>query len=171
MLPVALLAALIAIALGLTVALRAGRGEQMGYRDFPAGRRVLMAIAGVAAVFVIITLMEAYEMRFGGVSALDPRSVFVEHWPAVLIGYVAIAAIVGGVVSAILRAAIAAGKLAARVLGAFMRVDRHARAAMPRCGDSFGTRSLYRPQVLERGALALRAPPPLQLLDLQQLLS
>jgi hypothetical protein len=151
--------------------LRAGRGEQIRYREMSAGRRFLMAAAGVAAVFTIITLMEAYEMRFGGLSALDPQSVFVEHWPAVLIGYVAVATTVGALVNAILCAAVAAGRLAAHVLVAFMRVDRRARAAMPRRGDSFGTRILHRPIVLERGALALRAPPPLQLLDLQQLLT
>ncbi|HTA38525.1 MAG TPA: hypothetical protein VK760_05595, partial [Candidatus Acidoferrales bacterium] len=106
-LPVAVLAALVAIGLGLTVALRAGRGEQLRYRDVSTGRRILMAIAGVAAVFAVITLMEAYEMRFGGLSALDPRSVFVEHWPAVLIGYAAIATIVGAIVNALLRIAVA----------------------------------------------------------------
>jgi hypothetical protein len=170
-LPVALLAALFAVALGLTVALRAGKGEQTRYRESSAGNRVAVAIATLAATFLVITLMEGYEMRFGGLSALDPRSVFVEHWPAVAIGYVVVATIVGSLVGIILGVAAAAGKLAAGAIAAFLRIDRHARVATPRGSDSFGTRILQRPLVLELGALTLRAPPPLQLLTQQQLLT
>jgi hypothetical protein len=168
-LPVALLAGLVAVALGLNAALRGGRGEQTRYRESSAGNRVVVAIATVALTFALIALMEAYEMRFGELSAFNPRSVFVEHWPAVLIGYFVVATIVGRVVSIILAAAAAAGKLAAHVLVRFLRVDRRTRAAMPRADDSFGIRILHRPLVLELGALSLRAPPPLQLLRPQQL--
>ncbi len=170
-LPVAVLAGLVAVALGLTVALRAGRGEQMRYRESSAANRVAVAVATLAATFVVITLMEAYEMRFGGLPALDPRSVFVEHWPAVALGYVLVATIAGRLLSIVLGVAAAAGKLAACAIVAFSRVDRSARAAAPRGNDSFGTRVLRRALVLELGALALRAPPPLQLLARQQLLT
>ncbi len=171
MLPVVVLAALVAVALGLTVALRAGRGEQIRYRESTARNRVVVTIATLALTFALIALMEAYEMQFGELSALDPRSVFVEHWPAVLIGYVVVAAIVGCLVSLILGAAAAAGTLAAHVLVRFLRVDRRTRAAIPRADGSFGIRILHRPLVLELGALTLRAPPPLQLLRPQQLLT
>jgi hypothetical protein len=170
-LPVAVLAALVAVALGLTVALRAGRGEQTRYRETSAAQRVTVAIATLAATFVVITLMEAYEMRFGGLSALDPRSVFVEHWPAVVLGYIVVAAIVGRLVRFILGIAVAAGKLAAGAIAAFLRVNRSARTATSRDNDSFGARALHRRLELELGAIALRAPPPLQLLTQQQLLS
>jgi hypothetical protein len=170
-LPVALLATLVAVALGLTVALRAGRGEQTRYREASAANRVTVAIATLAVTFVVITLMEAYEMRFGGVSALDPRSVFVEHWPAVVLGYVVVAAIFERLVSFILGIAVAGGKLAAFAIVAFLRVNRSVRAAASRAYASFGARALHRPLVLALGALALRAPPPLQLLTQQQLLS
>jgi hypothetical protein len=170
-LPVAVLAALVAVALGLTVALRAGKGEQTRYRESSAGNRIAVAFATLAATFIVITLMEAYEMRFGGLSALDPRSVFVEHWPAVLIGYLAVSTIVSRVVGLILGVAVAAGKLAAHAIVAFLRVERRAHIALPRGDDSFGTRILHRALVLELGALALRAPPPLQLLTQQQLLA
>jgi hypothetical protein len=170
-LPVAVLAALVAVALGLTVALRAGKGEQTRYRKFGAVHRVAMLVAALAATFIIITLMEAYEMRFGELSALDPRSVFAEHWPAVSIGYVVVATMVGAVVNALLGVAVAAGTLAAHAIVAFLHVDRRIRVATRRGDDSFGTRILHRPLVLELGALALRAPPPLQLLHPQQLLT
>jgi hypothetical protein len=170
-LPVAVLAALVAFALCLTVALRAGRGEQTRYRESSAAHRVTVAIATLAATFVVITLMEAYEMRFGGLAALDPRSVFVEHWPAVVLGYIVVAAIVGRLVTFILSIAVAAGKLAACAIAAFLRVNRSARTATSRGNDSFGARALHRRLELELGALALRAPPPLQLLTQQQLLS
>jgi hypothetical protein len=170
-LPVTVLATLVAVALGLTVALRAGKGEQTRYRQSSAGNRVAVATATLAATFLVITLMEADEMRFGGLSAFDPRSVFVEHWPAVAVGYVLVATIVGRLVGIILGVAVTAGKLAAYAIVAFLRVDRRTRAAIPTGVDSFGTRILHRPMQLEFGALALRAPPPLQLLQPKQLLT
>jgi hypothetical protein len=169
-LPVVVLSALIAVTLGLYVALRAGRGERLRYREVSARHRIAMAVAGLAAVFIVITLMEAYETQFGELSALDPRSVFVEHWPAVIVGYIVVATIVGRVVAAILGIAAAAGQLAAHVLVRFLRIDRRPHAEAPRAVDSFATRILHRAQVLEFGALGLRAPPPLQLLRPQQLL-
>jgi hypothetical protein len=167
--PVVVLAALAAVALGLTVALRAGRGDQIRYRGSSASHRVAMAVAGLVAVFIVITLMEAYEMQFGELSALDPRSVFVEHWPAVFIGYVVVSALVSRIVGLILGVAAAAGQFAAHVIVAFLHVDLRPRAAMPRAVDSFGTRVQHRPQAVEFGALGLRAPPPLQLLQPEQL--
>jgi hypothetical protein len=168
-LPIALLAALVAVALGLTVALRTGKGEETRYRESTAGNRIAVAVATLALTFALIALMEAYEMQFGELSALDPRSVFVEHWPAVLIGYAVVSAIVGSVVSLILGVAAAAGKLAAHAIVRFLRVDQRTHGAMPRADDSIRTRILHRPLVLELGALSLRAPPPLQLLRPQQL--
>jgi hypothetical protein len=170
-LPVVMLAALIAVGLGITVALRAGRGEQTRYRDVAVGGRILMAVAGLAVAFIIIAMMEAYEIRFGGLSALDPRSVFAEHWPAVTIGYVVIASLVSAAVNALLRVAVAAGKFAAHVVVAFLRLERRTCAALLRSLDSLGKRILYRALPLERGALAPRAPPPLQLLHPQQLVT
>jgi hypothetical protein len=170
-LPVAVLAALVLVGLGLSVALRAGRGEQIRYRESSAASRVALVVATLASTFVVIALMEAYEMRFGGLSALDPRSVFVEHWPAVALGYIVVATIAGNLIRTLLGVAVAAGRCAACAIVAFLRVDRRVRAAMPHGSDSFGTRCLHRPLVLERGALALRAPPPLQLLGQQQLLT
>ncbi len=170
-LPVALLAALVAVGLGITVALRAGRGELTRYEEFSAGHRLALAITTLAATFIIITLMEAWETQFGGLSAFDPRSVFVEHWPAVFIGYFAVATVASQAINAILRVASAAGKLAAHVLVRFLCVDRRGRTAAVHSDDSFGTRTAHRPLVVELGALALRAPPPVQLLLPQQLLT
>jgi hypothetical protein len=170
-LPIAVLAALVAVGLGITVALRASRGDRIRYRDCSTGTRVWTVLATLAATFAVIALMEAYEMRFGGLSAFDPRSVFAEHWPAVLAGYTVVATIVGRLVTFVLGAAVAAGTLAAHVLVGFLRVDRRRVASAPRHYDSFGTHIPHHPLVLALGSLALRAPPPLRLLYLRQLLT
>ncbi|HTA38513.1 MAG TPA: hypothetical protein VK760_05535, partial [Candidatus Acidoferrales bacterium] len=62
-----------------------------------------------------------------------------------------------------------AGTLAAHALVAFLSVDRRAHAATAYRRNTLRACILHRPLVLERGALALRAPPPIQLLQLQQL--
>jgi hypothetical protein len=169
--PTALVAALILVGLALTVALRASSGERARYHDSPLGPRILVAAATLVATFAVVVLMEAYEMRFGGLSAFDPRSVFVQHWAAVSIGYVLVATLVSRLVAFSLRAAVAAGKLAAHVLVRFLGADRSAPAAVA-CGfDAFGTRIVHRPLVVALGALALRAPPASQLLRQPQLLT
>ena len=50
-LPIALLAALVAVALGLTVALRTGKGEETRYRESTAGNRIAVAVATLALDF------------------------------------------------------------------------------------------------------------------------
>jgi hypothetical protein len=168
-LPVALLAALVVFGLLFAVALCAGRGDRLRYNDWPAGRRTVTALATVAATFAVILLMEAYEMRYGELSALDPRSVFVEHFQAVLIGYAFVATIVGRLVSFALGAAAAAGRLAAHVLVAFLCIDRSDCAEASCDGHAFGTEIVHRPLLLALGAIGLRAPPVRQLFHLQQL--
>lgn len=169
--PIAVLAALVAVGLGITVALRASRGDRTRYHDCSMRSRVWTALATLALTFAVIALMEAYEMRFGELSAFDPRSVFAEHWPAVLAGYVGVATIVGRLVTFVLGAAVAAGTLAAHAVVRFLRVDRRRVVAASYNDDSFAARTLHRPLVLALGSLALRAPPPLQLLQLRQLLT
>jgi hypothetical protein len=158
-LPVVVTASLVLLGLCLTIALRAGRGDLVRYDRPSLATRALLAAASVAVTFGIIGLMEAYEMRFGELSALDPRSVYVEHAPVVLIGYVVVGWLVGRLVSTCLRAAAEAGALAAVALGRFLRVERGIVKAVPRRDAGFGARVSCRCQIVSLGARALRAPP------------
>jgi hypothetical protein len=170
-LPVAILGALVIVGLVITLALRAGRGDRTRYNEWSGGQRVLVAIVSLVATFVVIVLMEAYEMRFGEVSALDPRSVFAEHWPAVLIGYAIVSIVVGRIVAFALGVAVAAGELAAHAIVRFLHRDRAPRATRRCDGDAFGTRIVHRPLVIARGKIGLRGPPAGQLLPRLQLLT
>ena len=158
-LPVALLAALAFFGLCVAVALCAGRGDRVRYEAGSWVDRVLVAVATLGATFAVIVLMEAYEMRFGGVSAFDPRSVFVEHAPAILIGYAIVATIVGRLVTLLLRAAAAAGCLAAHAIVRILRMDPRQRAATSRRDAGFAARVACRCPIIAFGAIALRAPP------------
>lgn len=160
--PVAVSAALVLFGLAVAIALRAGRGDRVRYEALSIGRRLAFAVLTLAGTFAIVTLMEACEMRFGGVSAFDPRSVFVEHAPAVFAGYAIVSALAGRLVAFCLRVAGDAGQMAAHAFGRFARVDRRD-AAPAHASVAPGARPVPRRRIATLATRPLRAPPVLQL--------
>jgi hypothetical protein len=167
-LPAALLAALVLLGLCVTIALRAGRGDRVRYDADSAAHRVAVGAATLVATFAAIAVMEAYETSFGGVSAFDARSVFVEHAPAIFAAYALVATVVGWLVTRCLNATVAAARLAVDVVVRFLRIDVRANAPASQRDASRRSCIVYGSAIVALGAIALRAPPGEQL-SLRQL--
>jgi hypothetical protein len=168
--PVAILAAVVLICLGLSVALCAGKLEmRLACAPRSALGRLLFAAGSLSATFAIIVLMEGYETHFGGIDPFSPGSVLVSHAPAVLAAYAIVAALVSRLVSYCLRAAHAAGTLAGGVLSRFLRIDARNADALSSHISALGVRVVVRTLVLVRGHLHLRAPPVAQSIPIRLL--
>jgi len=156
--PVALMAAMLSFGLAATIALRAVRGDRVHYEAGSLRERLLLGFATLAATLATIVLMEAFEMRFGGISAFDPRSVLAEHAPALLAGYALVSTLVGSVVDACLRLAEVGGALVADAAGRFHRCTKHESAPL-RCEAGFDSCGAFGTSLVTLGSVALRAPP------------
>ena len=157
-LPIAVLAALVAVALGLTVALRTGRARN-ALSGVDCRNRIAVAIATLAATFVAHHADGSLRNAIRRASRRSIRDRSSSNIGRAIDSAMSSFDHCRPVVSIVLGVAAAAGKLAACAIVRFLRVDRSARAgAMPRADDSFGTRILHRALVLELGALVIASP-------------
>ncbi len=157
-LPVLLLALTMLLALALAVALGARRAHRFSFVSRSRIEASCWAAGTLLATLLIVLVMEAYETRFGGVTAFDPRAVIWTHAPAAFAACAVVAAGVNRLVAVCLRAALAAGRAVADVLVRILDVGAGSGAATPGA-LAFETLPVRGPLMPATGAHRLRAPP------------
>jgi|GEM_PF-2234879 len=158
LLPVALVAAIVTAALAafvLAAHLRCG-DPLLRIRRRACARVWLVGLTALLTMLVVV-LMEGYEVRFGGISAFDPRSVVITHALPVLCAYALIGILVDRMLVACLRVACRAVGVVAAALVAFARRGAAAQACI-RTGPQRTAPVERRPERI-RPACELRAPP------------
>lgn len=148
-----LLASVCALAIG------AGRSRAEAFArilESPRVRAVFFVVTALAALAIVVA-MEGYEMRFGGVSAFDPRSVLAQHLIPTLATYACIAALADRLLRACVRMALSGWEALLRAAEPCAR-----RVRSPRALARLGARdehSLQSDAGRTHPSWSLRAPP------------
>jgi hypothetical protein len=142
----------------LAVSIVCSRRRTEWHASVPMLERLAMAIVTLALTCGAIVLKEALETQCGGLEPFDAGSILVQHAPAILLSYALVAPVVGAIVRACLKLAVAAGRIAAVTIARFLAIVRPT-PPPARFVRECGARVTRRALALLLGALAFRAPP------------